>query len=75
MKLKANRTRTIVPRIATAMLVAGALHASTATAATYQFRVPAMGLTVSPTAQSQQVVTEILVALTGGPALPPGEVN
>lgn len=75
MKLKANRTRTIVPRIATAMLVAGALHASTATAAPYQFRVPAMGLTVSPTAQSQQVVTEILVALTGGPALPPGEVN
>ena len=67
--------RTTLNRIATAMLVASALGATAAHAATFQYRHPVVGLVSSPTAQAQQVVTEILMALTGGPALPAGEVN
>ena len=67
--------RTTLTRIVTTMLVASALSATAAHAASFQYRHPVVGLVSSPTAQAQQVVTEILVALTGGPALPAGEVN
>lgn len=46
-----------------------------ATAATFQYRHLVMGLASSPTAQVKQAAVEIVVALTGGPALPEGEVN
>ena len=75
MKPKANQRTTLLTRIATGILVAGAFSASIASAATFQFRQPVMGLVSSPTVQAQQAATEILVALTGGPALPAGEVN
>lgn len=75
MKPKANQRSTALTRIATGILVAGAFSASIASAATFQFRQPVMGLVSSPTVQAQQVVTEILVALTGGPSLPAGEVS
>lgn len=74
MKPKSTRRATF-SRIVTTMLVASALSAASATAATFQFRQPALGLVSSPTVQSQQAATAILVALTGGPALPAGEVN
>ena len=67
--------RTALARIATTMLVASALSATAAHAATFQYRHPVVGLVSSPTSQAEQVVTEILMALTGGPALPAGEVN
>ena len=67
--------RATFTHIATALLVAGALHGATANAASFQYRHPVMGMVASPTAQAQQAATEILVALTGGPALPAGEVN
>ena len=74
MKPKSTRRATF-PRIVTTMLVASALSATAAHAATFQYRHPVVGLVAGTTAQAQQVVTEILVALTGGPALPAGEVN
>ena len=74
MKPKSTRRATF-PRIATTMLVASALSTTAAHAATFQYRHPVVGLVASPTSQAEQVVTEILVALTGGPALPAGEVN
>lgn len=67
--------RTTLTRVTTALLVAGALHSATANAASFQYRHPIMGMIASPTSQAQQVATEILVALTGGPTLPAGEVN
>ena len=67
--------RSTLTHIVTTMLVASALNATAATAATFQYRHPVVGLVISPTAQAQQVVSEILMALTGGPALPAGEVN
>ena len=67
--------RTTLTRIVTTMLVASALSATAAHAATFQYRHPIMGMVASPTAQAQQAATEILVALTGGPTLPAGEVN
>lgn len=67
--------RTTLTRIVTTMLVASALNATATHAASFQYRHPVVGLVISPTAQAQQVVTEILVALTGGPELPAGEVN
>ncbi len=67
--------RATLTHIATALLVAGALHSATANAASFQYRHPIMGMIASPTSQAQQVATEILVALTGGPTLPAGEVN
>ena len=75
MKPVANQRTTLLTRIATGILVAGAFSASIASAATFQFRQPVMGLVSSPTVQAQQAATEILVALTGGPTLPAGEVN
>ena len=63
MKPKSTRRATF-PRIATTMLVASALSTTAAHAATFQYRHPITGLVSSPTAQAQQVVTEILVALT-----------
>lgn len=67
MKPKSTRRATF-PRIVTTMLVASALSATAAHAATFQYRHPVVGLV-------EQVVTEILMALTGGPALPAGEVG
>ena len=67
--------RSTLTRIVTTMLVASALSTTAAYAASFQYRHPVVGLVSSPTAQAQQVVTEILMALTGGPALPAGEVN
>ena len=67
--------RATLTHIATALLVASTLHGATANAASFQYRHPIMGMVASPTAQAQQAATEILVALTGGPALPAGEVN
>ena len=67
--------RTALNRIATVMLIASALHATTATAASFQYRQFIPGLMSGATGQAQDVVTEILMALTGGPALPAGEVN
>ena len=75
MKPVANRRTTTVTRIATGILVAGAFSASIANAASFQYRHPIMGMVASPTAQAQQAATEILIALTGGPTLPAGEVN
>ena len=75
MKPKANRTRTLIPRIVTAILVAGGLGASVAHAATFLYRVPISGLGASSTAQAQQNMMELMVTLTGGPSLPSGEVN
>ena len=74
MNPKSTRRATF-PRIVTTMLVASALSATAAHAATFQYRHPIAGLVASPTSQAEQVVTEILMALTGGPALPAGEVN
>ena len=74
MNPKSTRRATF-PRIVTTMLVASALSATAAHAATFQYRHPVVGLVASTTAQAQQVVTEIVMALTGGPALPAGEVN
>lgn len=67
--------RTTLTRIVATMLMASALSATAAHAATFQYRHPVVGLVASTTAQAQQVVTEIVMALTGGPALPAGEVN
>ena len=67
--------KNLVPRLLATMLAVGGLHASAASAATFQYRHTLPGLAISPTAQAQQVSAEILVALTGGPALPAGEVN
>ena len=67
--------KNLVPRLLATMLAVGGLHASAASAATFQYRHSLPGLAISPTAQAQQVSAEILVALTGGPALPAGEVN
>jgi hypothetical protein len=67
--------RSTLTHIVTTMLVASALSTTAAHAATFQYRHPVVGLVSSPTAQAQQVVTEILMALAGGPALPAGEVN
>lgn len=75
MKPNSNRPASVLSSIATAMLVASALHAATASAATFQFRQPVMGIVASPTSQAQQTAAEILFALTGGPALPAGEVS
>lgn len=44
MKPKSNRPASLLSHITTAMLVAGALHAASATAATFQFRQPVSGL-------------------------------
>ena len=68
-------SRTTLTRIVTTMLMASALSATAAHAATFQYRHPVVGLVASPTSQAEQVVTEIVMALTGGPALPAGEVN
>ena len=67
--------RTTLTRIVTTMLMASALSATAAHAASFQYRHPVVGLVASPTSQAEQVVTEIVMALTGGPALPAGEVN
>ena len=72
---KANRRSATLTHIVTALLVASTLHGATANAASFQYRHPIMGLVSSPTVQAQQAATEILVALTGGPTLPAGEVN
>lgn len=45
------------------------------TAATFQYRHYVLGVTASPTKQTNQAATDILVALTGGPSLSPGMVN
>lgn len=75
MKTNANRRVVTLTRIATAMLVASALSATASHAATFQYHHPIMGLVATPTTKAQQTAAEILVALTGGPALPVGEVN
>ena len=69
------KSRAIRSSAVAAMLVGSAFSASVATAASFQLRVPVMGLVATPTARAEQAVTEILVALTGGPALPAAEVN
>ena len=75
MKPNTSLRSAALTRIATALLVASTLHGATASAASFQYRHPIMGMVASPTTQAQQVATEILVALTGGPTLPAGEVN
>lgn len=75
MRPKYKSPSTLFSRLATALLVAGGLSVSVANAATFQYRHSIMGLVASSTPQAQEAAAEILVALTGGPALPPGEVN
>ena len=75
MKPNTSLRSAALTRIATALLVASTLHGATASAASFQYRHPIMGMVASPTAQAQQAATEILVALMGGPTLPAGEVN
>lgn len=75
MKSPANRLGTFLTCVATAMLVAGALNSAAANAAPFVYRVPILGTWASSTSPSQQAGAEILVALTGGPTLPAGEVN
>ena len=75
MNSKISRRTAPLTRIATAILVAGALHASAASAVNFQYRQFIPGLMSGATGQAPDVVTEILMALTGGPALPAGEVN
>lgn len=60
---------------ALAMALAGVI--TPASAANFQYRHPVYGLTapVSIGSQAQQAAAEIVVALTGGPSLPAGEVN
>ncbi len=60
---------------ALAMALAGVI--APASAANFQYRHPVYGLTapVSQAPQAQQAAAEIVVALTGGPSLPAGEVN
>ena len=74
MRSPANPQPCLSPLVA-ALLVIGCLSTS-ASAATFQFRHPVVGLVSSPTAaKAPDPVTEIVMALTGGPALPIGELN
>lgn len=59
-------------RVTTALLaVMGAVHAAPAAASAFVYRVPIPGVT----SQSEQIMTELLVSLTGGPALPGADVG
>ena len=75
MKPNSSRRTTALARLATAMLVAGAFQGGPANAASFQYRHSILGLVASPAPPAQQAAAEILVALTGGPTLPAGEVN
>lgn len=66
-------TTTRAPRskgvsVLSALLLLAALPAGAASS--YQYRHPIVGLTASPAPKAQQTATEIVVALSGGPALP-----
>lgn len=58
-----------------ASVVAGVGVAAPVAAATFHYKHHVMGMTGTPTPGAQETVAEIVLALTGGPALPAAEVS
>lgn len=70
---KTTRFYSLIPA---ALIAAGLLSAEAASAApTFNYRHVIVGLVPAPTPAQVQKAAEIVMALTGGPALPAGEVS